>query len=61
MSAAAEVVERLTQRGLRLATAESTVGGLIGHLLTNVPGASCVFPGGITAYATPAKTALLWG
>ena len=59
MSAEAEVVERLTRRGLRLATAESTVGGLIGHLLTNVPGASRVFPGGITAYATPAKTALL--
>ena len=50
-SPAAEVVERMAARGLRLATAESTVGGLIGHLLTDAPGASRVFAGGITAYA----------
>ena len=56
---AAEVVERLGERGLRLATAESTVGGLIGHLLTDVHGASKVFPGGIVAYANPPKQALL--
>ena len=59
MTIASEVVERLTARGLRLATAESTVGGLIGHLLTDVPGASLVFPGGIAAYANPPKQALL--
>ncbi len=58
-AAAREVVERMTSRGLRLATAESTVGGLIGHALTDVPGASRVFPGGITAYANPPKQALL--
>ena len=58
-AAAREAVERLTARGLRLATAESTVGGLIGHALTDVPGASRVFPGGITAYANPPKQALL--
>ncbi len=50
-----EVVARMTERGLTLATAESTVGGLIGHLLTNVPGSSKVFIGGITAYRGPAK------
>ena len=54
-----EVIERMTERGLRLATAESTVGGLIGHLLTNVPGSSKVFVGGITAYHGGPKMDLL--
>ena len=54
-----EVIERMTERGLRLATAESTVGGLIGHLLTNVPGSSKVFVGGIIAYHGGPKMALL--
>lgn len=58
-AAAAEVVARLAARGLRLATAESTVGGLIGHLLTDVAGASRVFAGGITAYANGPKARLL--
>ena len=58
-SPAAEVVARMAARGLRLATAESTVGGLIGHLLTDVPGASRVFAGGITAYANGPKARLL--
>ena len=54
-----DVVERMTARGLRLATAESTVGGLIGHLLTNVPGSSKVFVGGVTAYHGGPKMSLL--
>ena len=54
-----EVVARMTERGLRLSTAESTVGGLIGHLLTNVRGSSKVFAGGITAYHGSAKMDLL--
>ncbi len=49
------VVQRLTERGLRIGTAESTLGGLIGHLLTNVPGSSKVFEGGITAYGRRSK------
>ena len=56
---AATVIERMTARGLRLATAESTVGGLIGYALTAVPGASKVFAGGITAYANAPKRELL--
>ncbi|MBM4410793.1 MAG: hypothetical protein FJ037_05665 [Chloroflexi bacterium] len=54
-----EVVEEMTARGLTLGTAESTVGGLIGHLLTDVPGSSKVFVGGITAYHGRPKTTLL--
>jgi len=53
------VVQRMTERGLRLGTAESTLGGMIGHLLTNVPGSSKVFVGGITAYHRSAKTGVM--
>ena len=53
------VVERLTERGLRIGTAESTLGGLIGHLLTNVPGSSKAFVGGITAYNRSAKVGVM--
>ncbi len=56
---AREVIERMTAEGLTLGTAESTVGGLIGHLLTDVPGSSKVFVGGITAYHGRPKTKLL--
>lgn len=48
---AARVVARMTELGLTLATAEATTGGLIGHLLTEVPGSSKVFRGGVAPYA----------
>ncbi|HLA99353.1 MAG TPA: CinA family protein [Anaerolineales bacterium] len=51
--------ELLRARGLRLAVAESCTGGLIGHRLTNVPGSSTYYMGGITAYAYEAKVRLL--
>ena len=56
---AKQVVERMTAAGLTLGTAESTIGGLIGHLLTDVPGSSKVFVGGITAYHGRPKQSLL--
>ena len=56
---AREVVTRLTVRALTLATAESSVGGMIGHWLTDVPGASKVFLGGVVAYARAPKVELL--
>ena len=49
----------MTAAGLTLGTAESTIGGLIGHLVTNVPGSSKVFVGGITAYHGRPKQSLL--
>jgi PncC family amidohydrolase len=53
------VGELLRERGLRLAVAESCTGGLIGHRITNVPGASTYYMGSITAYAYEAKVRLL--
>lgn len=49
----------LRSRGLKLATAESCTGGLIADRLTDVPGSSEYFLGGIVAYAYEAKVALL--
>jgi len=49
----------LRARGLTLATAESCTGGLIGHLITNVPGSSDYYLGGVVSYANQAKIGLL--
>lgn len=49
----------LRVRGLKLTTAESCTGGLIANRLTDVPGSSDYFLGGIVAYAYEAKVALL--
>jgi PncC family amidohydrolase len=49
----------LTRRGLRLAVAESCTGGLVSHRITNVPGSSEYYLGGVTAYAYEAKVRLL--
>ena len=53
------LVRCCVNNGLTLALAESCTGGLISHRVTNVPGASAVFRGGIVAYANAAKTSLL--
>lgn len=55
-----EVVgEILRQKRLTIATAESCTGGLISDLLTNVPGSSDYYLGGVVAYSNRTKINLL--
>lgn len=49
----------LGARRLTLATAESCTGGLVGALITAVPGSSTYYVGGVIGYANEAKMALL--
>ena len=53
------VLERLKERGLTLGSAESCTGGLIAKRMTDLPGASAVFRGGVVSYATPVKHTVL--
>jgi len=54
-SPAQSIIEILTSRGQTLAVAESLTGGGLGFALTQVPGASAVFLGGIISYTTEVK------
>lgn len=53
------VSQQLVQRGETLAVAESCTGGLLSKRLTDIPGASQSFAGGVTVYTNAAKDALL--
>jgi PncC family amidohydrolase len=52
---AADLLEALKRAGKRLVVAESCTGGLLGHLLTEVPGSSEVFAGGAITYDNQLK------
>ena len=56
---AEEIVRLLAEKGKTLAVAESSTGGLIGHLVTEVAGSSAVFLGGVIAYHDDVKEELL--
>ncbi|MEM9752956.1 MAG: competence/damage-inducible protein A [Planctomycetota bacterium] len=51
----AATIEALKTKQLTVATAESCTGGLVGSLLTDVPGSSSVYAGGWVTYANAMK------
>lgn len=53
------MVRMLKERGKTLALAESCTGGFIANRITNVPGASEIFLGGVVSYSNAAKTTFL--
>lgn len=59
LALAEKIGARLMARQATLATAESCTGGLIGDLVTSVPGASAYYQGGVIAYSNDVKQALL--
>src|SRR4029078_13627354 len=52
---ASQVGERSSARGLRIATVESCTGGLVGHLITEIPGSSAYYVGGYVTYSDRQK------
>ena len=56
---AATVGAALRAAGLMLASAESCTGGLIGHLITEIPGSSLYFAGSAVTYSYAAKERVL--
>ncbi len=55
----AVVGQMLAERGMTIAAAESCTGGLIATRITDNPGSSAYFAGGVVAYSNAAKSALL--
>ncbi len=53
------VLREASERGLRLATAESCTGGLLASLLTDIPGRSHAFERGFVTYSHAAKHEML--
>lgn len=49
----------LKDNGMTISLAESCSGGYIAHLLTNIPGSSAYFLGGVVSYSNSAKMNLL--
>ena len=54
-----QILGKLQSKGATVATAESCTGGLVATMLTELPGSSAVFVGGISAYANRVKISML--
>lgn len=59
MLLAEEIGRLLMSKGLTVAVAESCTGGKLGDMLTDVPGSSDYFLGGVISYSNDAKSNLL--
>ncbi len=59
MSALREIAAACRTARLRLGTAESCTGGLLGARITALPGASAFYAGGVICYSNALKEALL--
>jgi len=58
-SPVANLVEFLTKNRLSISVAESCTGGLAAKQITDIPGVSAVFKGGVVTYANEAKSSLI--
>lgn len=58
-SEAIELIGVLRSEGLRMSAAESCTGGMIGCMMTSVPGSSDVFLGSAVTYSNEAKESIL--
>ena len=54
-----DIGDLLRQKKLTLGVVESATGGLISHLITNVPGSSDYYLGSVTSYSNEAKIKLV--
>lgn len=54
-----EIAKRLVARGQRVSVAEADTCGLVGYMLSTVPGSSQYFPGGVIAYTGGLKQKVL--
>jgi len=54
-----DVGELLRRKGLTLGVVESATGGLMSHLISNVPGSSDYYKGSITAYSNEVKVSVV--
>ena len=54
-----EIGDLLRRKKLTLGVVESATGGLLSHLITNVPGSSDYYLGSVTAYSNDIKTKLV--
>jgi PncC family amidohydrolase len=58
-AAARRLGRRLVERGWQMASAESCTGGMIGHVITQVPRSSDHYLGGVISYSNAVKEELL--
>ena len=54
-----ELIDVLRSKGLRMSAAESCTGGMIGCMMTSVPGSSDVFLGSAVTYSNDSKESIL--